>query len=409
MQEDTVAAQSHGNLATWALLLAIAVGASAPALAQVGPDMAPAPFAVSAFAAADDHVTFDILKARARSLAAGTLSHVAIQGLDATVYVKHLTVHTGGRATEIPVRRPLVPGEGTGPIDLRSDGATVRAITVHIQANAQANALAQGRIALYVPAGSAAAATIVSGTPSGDNPGARPDGAMTPVARYTALPGADRHALRLGMAKGRFASLVLRIQEGAIGLNAVRILYNTGEVQMVPFGRPFGAGDQTREIVLERDAFIAEIQFALAPLTASRAVLDLYGTYADGWTGENGESKTYTAGWVMLGIRRATRDHLAQNTGVPEDARVAPGLGRFKKLRFVARDGSMSLGAVTVLFDDGERSTVQVGQGLLRDQTSQPVSIENSGRGRGIAAIQLPPASKVAARRDGYVEVWGQN
>ena len=54
-------------------------------------------------------------------------------------------------------------------------------------------------------------------------------------------------------------------------------------------------------------------------------------------------------------------------------------------------------------------STVQVGQGLLRDQTSQPVSIENGGRGRGIVAIQLPPASKVAARRDGYVEVWGQN
>lgn len=381
---------------------------STSASAQLAPDMALAPFAVAAYAASDDRVTFEIVKPRARSAAAGLLSHVAIQGLDATVYVKHLTVLAGGHATEIPVRRVLGPGDGSGPIDLRTGGAVVRSVIVHIQANRQA----PGRVALYVPGGSAAATAIVSNAEPADDPEANLDAGMTPVGRYTAMPGVERHALRLGASKGRFTSLVLRMREGAIALEAVRIVYNTGEVQTVAFGRAFGAGDRTRDIALERDSFISEIQFAIAPLRTGRAVLDLYGTYAEGWTGETGESKTYTAGWVMLGIRRATRDHLAlglPGTGVADETRVAPGLGRFKKLRFVARDGAMSLGVVTVLFDDGERGVIQVGQALARDQTSQPVSIEDGGRGRGVAAITLPPASKIAARRDGYVEVWGQN
>jgi hypothetical protein len=377
-----------------------------PVAAQSGPDMAPTPFAVAQFTVSDDHVAFEIVKPRARSNSVGMLSHIAIQGLDATVYVKHVTVQVGSRSTDIPVRRVLGPGDGTGAIDLRTNGAIVRNLIIHIQANTQS----PGRMALFVPHGSAAAAAIVStASPGHDVVTGSLAADMTPIGRYIAMPGVERHTLRLGTSKGRFTSLALRIREGAIGLDALRVVYNTGEVQTVPVGRPFGTGDRTPDIVLERDTFISEMQFALAPLLAGRAVIDVHGTYADGWTGDAGESKTYTAGWVMLGLRRATRDHLARDSGVPDDTRIAPGLGRFKKLRFTARDGAMTLGVVTVLFDDGERLVLPVGQTLERDQTSQPVSIEDPGRARGIAAITLPPASRIAAKRDGYVEIWGQN
>jgi hypothetical protein len=273
----------------------------------------------------------------------------------------------------------------------------------------QPNAGTPGRVALYVPEGSAAAAMIISPDvgASGLTTGSIDPG-LFPVTRYMAMPGVERHGVKLGVSKGRFAALSLRIQEGAVVLNAVRVVYNTGEVQTVPFGRPLGAGDRTPAFTLERDTFINEIQFLMAPLVSARAVIDVFGTYAEGWSGETGEAKTYTAGWVMLGIRRPTREHLAQ-ASVPEDPRIAPDLGRFKKLRFVARDGAMSVGVVTVLYDDGERALLQVGQMLARDQVSQPVTIEDGGRGRGIVAVSLPPVSKRGARLDGFVEVWGQN
>jgi hypothetical protein len=318
-------------------------------------------------------------------------ARLRLQALDRPVYVRDIEFQIGnGRESRI-VRRVLLPGEASEPITVPSSGGPVRQLTIHIQPDKEG----AGRLVVLAPGMT---------TDAVPNAEILLPAEMTQIARHIAQPGIDRHAIVLGPSKGRFSHLAIRVSEGVVGLQGLKIVYAGGITQMVPVGRQFRAGEQFPPFVLERDLSINEIQLLLADPLTTRAVFDVFGQYAEGWTGETGENRTYSAGWVMLGVRRPFREGMAA-----EDVNVPAGIGRFKKLRFTARDGAMTLGVITVLYEDGERSSLEVGQMLQRDQTSQPVTIEVSGRGRAISAIALPPGGKHAARRDGYVEVWGQN
>jgi hypothetical protein len=346
-----------------------------------------------------DHVSLKAggsLKAGATMLQ--SLGQVLLQSVDGPVYIRHVAVVMGTETIDIPVRRILAAGETAGPFVLKAPGrGLITALTVHVQPDAQAS----GRIAVLAPT---EALEHITQQAAHSRNLANDRAGLTLIAASTIQPLTARTAVRLGPSKGRLTHILLRLRSGTLALQAVRVLHVTGETQMLAMDRTLGPGDATVALPLERDAFVAEVQVIGTAQGSARTVLDVYGQLADGWTGDAGESKTYTAGWVLIGLRRPSRDGAGG-----DDARVTADLGRFKKLKFTARDGAVTLTTATVVFDDGDQTSVSIGQTLTKDQTSQPVGLVETGPGRGIAAVILPPASKTAMRRDGYVEVWGQN
>jgi hypothetical protein len=352
-----------------------------------------------------DKVAFESQRPGQSSATTLVLSDIVLQAQDGPVVVRQMRVTVGRETIEFPIRRALAPGETVGPFAIKVSGAVSR-IVVDIQPDRQSTA----RISVLVPSAvssavAAARAPTQTQLPASLN-GLSQLGTTTFGAQGThGAQGAladDRVAVRIGPAKGRHTQIAFYMRHGAVTLRGVRILYATGETQDVPFARQFVEGEVASPIILEREGFISEIQYRVTA-SSPRAVIDLYGALSDGWTGDAGESKTYSAGWVLLGLRRPTADDLGRDIPVTAD------VGRLKKMRFTAREASVTLTSVIVVFDDGDRATFPVGQTLSKDQTSQPIKLEETGIGRRIAAIIFPPASKIATRRDSYIEVWGQN
>jgi hypothetical protein len=359
-------------------------------------DSAWVPLTVLSPTPGDDQVTFEFTRKGRTGAQPGLLvSDILLQAVDGPVIVRQLRVSVGREVVEFSVRKSLAPGEVLGPFAIKVSGAVTR-IVVDLQPDRQSN----GRLGVFVPATAAAGVAAILAPANVALPPTMEG--MSQIATTTIGLAGARPAARVGFAKGRYTHILVRAQAGSVALQGVVIKFTTGETQAVAFPGQLNEGDTTLPIALERDAFVAEVEYLIAG-TAGRAVLDLYGMLADGWTGDAGESKTYAGGWVLLGLRRPSNDAGAQETPITAD------VGRLKKLRFTARDTAVTLTTVTVVFDDGQRATYSVGQTLAKDATSQPIKLDETGAGRRITAILFPPSSKSAARRDSYVEVWAQN
>jgi hypothetical protein len=378
-------------------------------LSQTSIDQGWTPLAVLVPTPGADHATFEVPSNRRSSSSAKLLiSDVLLQVLDGPMFVRQMRVTRGRETVEIPIRRAYGPGDQIGPYTFAAGDAVSR-IVVDLQPDRQSNA----RIAVFVPGALAGAvAAVLAPAPQGvpaTLDGLSPIGTITLNESSAAgmgsafgTPAGGKPSFRIGAQRGRLTHLALYVQRGTLTLRGLRIVYATGETQDIALERQLTEGQATPLILVEREGFIAEVQYNVSASTP-RANITLYGALAEGWTGEAGESKTYTAGWVLLALQRPSQEALLR------EARVTADVGRFKKLRFTAREGSASLSSVTVVFDDGSRATISIGQNLAKDQTSQPIKLEDAGGGRRIEAIIFPPASKSAIKRDSYVEVWGQN
>jgi hypothetical protein len=215
---------------------------------------------------------------------------------------------------------------------------------------------------------------------------------------------AERDVIALGREIGWFERITLRVTEGDLFIREIRVVYGNGELATLRVDRQFRAGTRTPEIRLESNRFVNEIQLSYAAETVDRkrTVLELYGNYGDSWRGENGENRTFTAGWELLGAQRS------QMVGTDADTfNVGRQLGTFRKLPIVARLAPIEIAGVVVTFDSGEVQDLPVRERLVANGMLPPIDL--SAGDRHIDTIRVMYHTPPKIRGAAAVELWAQH
>lgn len=226
-------------------------------------------------------------------------------------------------------------------------------------------------------------------------------------AQYVGF-GVDRDVIRVGPEIGKFDRIRLRVLDNDIHINEMKILYANGESDDLAVNADIPKNSRTNWIDLNGKRFIREIQLSYRsrPSFNGQARIEVFGQYAAGWLGPEGEGRKYNEGWVLLG---------AQTAGfVGFDKDVIPvgrNEGGFRSLRVTVRDRAITLNEVKVIYADGSEDTIPVRTRVDAGGTYGPVDL---GRRQGIDHIEAKYRSRFfdsSARGKGaaIVEVWAHH
>jgi hypothetical protein len=320
----------------------------------------------------------------------------AVRALERPVFIRRLQVtDADGRTSNIALRSIISPGEMTEPIELGSDRRYLREVTLYVQPEPR-----EGEHARVQLLGDAAQVQ-----------GAQPDTAARDIPQgwvlfriHTANFAVERDVIALGREIGWFERIALRVTEGDLFIREIRIIYGNGELAALRVDRQFRTGTRTPEIKLDANRFVNEMQlsYAAGAVDRKRVVLELYGDYSDNWRGENGENRTYTAGWELLGAQRS------QMVGIDADTfSVGRQFGAFRKLRIVARLAPIEISGVIVKFDSGEVQDLPV-RTKLAANAMLPL-MELSASDRHIDTIRIMYHTPPKIRGAAAVELWAQH
>ncbi|NOT71424.1 MAG: DUF2541 family protein [Hyphomicrobium sp.] len=228
-------------------------------------------------------------------------------------------------------------------------------------------------------------------------------------AQYVGF-GVDRDVIRVGNEIGKFDKIRLRVLDNDIHINEIKVVYANGETDALAVNADIPKNSRTNWIDLKGDRFIKEIQmvYKSKPSFKGQARIEVFGQYADGWLGPQGEGRKYNQGWVLLG---------AQTAGfVGFDKDVIPvgrNEGGFRKIRVTVRDRAITLNEVNVIFTDGSQEMIPVRTRVDAGGTYGPVDLKGEKRA-SIDRIEAKYRSRffdASARGKGaaIVEVWGQH
>jgi Protein of unknown function (DUF2541) len=228
-------------------------------------------------------------------------------------------------------------------------------------------------------------------------------------AQYVGF-GVDRDVIRVGNEVGKFDKIRLRVLDNDIHINEIKVVYANGETDALAVNADIPKNSRTNWIDLKGDRFIKEIQmvYRSKPSFKGQARIEVFGQYADGWLGPQGEGRKYNQGWVLLG---------AQTAGfVGFDKDVIPvgrNEGGFRKVRVTVRDRAITLNEVSVIFTDGTQEVIPVRTRVDAGGTYGPVDLKGEKRA-SIDRIEAKYRSRffdASARGKGaaIVEVWGQH
>ena len=228
-------------------------------------------------------------------------------------------------------------------------------------------------------------------------------------AQYVGF-GVDRDVIRVGNEIGKFDRIRLRVLDNDIHISEIKVVYANGETDALAVNADIPKNSRTNWIDLKGDRFIKEIQmvYRSKPNFKGQARIEVFGQYADGWLGPQGEGRKYNQGWVLLG---------AQTAGfVGFDKDVIPvgrNEGGFRKIRVTVRDRAITLNEVKVIFTDGSDETIPVRTRVDAGGTYGPVDLKGEKRA-AIDRVEAKYRSRffdASARGKGaaIVEVWGQH
>lgn len=243
--------------------------------------------------------------------------------------------------------------------------------------------------------------------PSTATPGQQTDGGDVLFgAQYVGF-GVDRDVIRVGNEIGKFDRIRLRILDNDIFINELKVIYSNGEADSLAVNAEIPKNSRTNWIDLKGDRFIKEIQmvYRSRPSFSGQARIEVFGQYAPGWLGPQGEGRKYNQGWVLLG---------AQTAGfVGFDKDVIPvgrNEGGFRKLRVTVKDRAITLNEIKVVYSNGSEETVPVRTKVEAGGTYGPVDLGDSRR-QAIERIEAKYRSRIfsAGKGSAIVEVWGQH
>jgi hypothetical protein len=326
----------------------------------------------------------------------------------------------------------LFPNERTREINPTSEGRFVDRINVFYKP--QAGAVIPSLVEVYGVQNAAGARAVrpTAAAPAAAAPSAAATGtvATSPTAPVAAAAkpgtvvdtgevlfgaqsvgfGVDRDVIRVGADIGKFDRVRLRVLDNDIFIRSMKIVYANNESEEVAYNANVGKDTRTRWIQLKGDRFIKEIQmiYNSKPNFKGQAYLEVYGQYAEGWLGPQGEGKKYNAGWVLLG---------AQTAGFTIDRndviKIGKNEGGFRKIRVQAVDQAITLFDVRVVYGNGEVDIIPANRTRV-DAGSTFGPIDLKGGARVISEIRPTYRTRVfqqggVARGRAIVQFWGQH
>jgi hypothetical protein len=221
--------------------------------------------------------------------------------------------------------------------------------------------------------------------------------------------GVDRDVIRVGNEVGKFDRIRLRVLENDIHINEIKVIYSNGEPDVLGVNANIPLNSKTNWLELKGDRFIKEIQlnYRSKPSTKGQARVEVFGQYADGWLGPNGEGRKYNQGWVLLGAQAAGFVGFDSDT-IP----VGRNEGGFKKVRLTVKDRAITLNELRVVYVSGSEDIIPVKARVDAGTTYGPIEIK--GGSRAIKEIQAKYRSRFfdkSAKGKGaaIVEIWGQH
>lgn len=221
--------------------------------------------------------------------------------------------------------------------------------------------------------------------------------------------GVDRDVIRVGADIGKFDRIRLRVLDNDIHLNDVKVIYTNGEPDTLAVNTDLKQNTKTNWLDLKGDRFIKEVQlnYRSKPNFKGQARVEVFGQYAAGWLGPNGEGRKYNQGWVLLGAQTAGFVGFDSDT-IP----VGANEGGFKKLRITVRDRAITLNEISVVYANGSDDIIPVKTKVEAGTTYGPVDLK--GGSRAIKEIKAKYRSRFfdkSAKGKGaaIVEVWGQH
>ena len=228
-------------------------------------------------------------------------------------------------------------------------------------------------------------------------------------AQYVGF-GVDRDVIRVGNEIGKFDRIRLRVLDNDIHINELKVVYANGETDTLAVNADIPKNSRTNWIDLKGDRFIKEIQmvYKSKPSFRGQARIEVFGQYADGWLGPQGEGRKYNQGWVLLGAQTAGF------VGFDKDViPVGKNEGGFRKIRVTVRDRAITLNEVNVIFTDGSQEVIPVRTRVDAGGTYGPVDLKGEKR-IAIDRIEAKYRSRffdTSARGKGaaIVEVWAQH
>jgi Protein of unknown function (DUF2541) len=242
-------------------------------------------------------------------------------------------------------------------------------------------------------------------TPTPTAPGVATDGGDVLFgAQYVGF-GVDRDVIRVGNEIGKFDRIRLRVLDNDIHINEIKVVYANGETDALAVDADIPKNSRTNWIDLKGDRFIKEIQmvYRSKPSFRGQARIEVFGQYAPGWLGPQGEGRKYNQGWVLLG---------AQTAGfVGFDRDVIPvgkNEGGFKRLRVTVRDRAITLNEIRVVYSDGTDETIPIRTRVDAGGTFGPIDLKGERR-QAIERVEAKYRSRIfsAGKGSAIVEVWG--
>ena len=225
-------------------------------------------------------------------------------------------------------------------------------------------------------------------------------------AQYVGF-GVDRDVIRVGNEIGKFDRIRLRVLDNDIHINNITVVYANGETDALAVDADIPKNSRTNWIDLKGDRFIKEIQlvYRSKPSFRGQARVEVFGQYAPGWLGPQGEGRKYNQGWVLLG---------AQTAGfVGFDRDVIPvgrNEGGFKKLRVTVRDRAITLNEIRVVYNDGTDEIIPIRQRVDAGGTFGPIDLKGVKQ-QVIDRVEAKYRSRIfsAGKGSAIVEIWGQH
>ena len=313
----------------------------------------------------------------------------------------------------------LKTGERTRPMDLKADDRFLTDVTLSLKNNPTNKRKSLIEVyALQSAAGAkmarpASGGQVVAGPTSPERNTAKPgtvtEGGAVMFGAQSVGFGRDSDAIRVGAEIGKFDRIRLRVLENDIHLNELKVIYVSGEPDVLAVNADIKENSRTNWLPIKGDRFIREIQLSYRsrPNFKGMARVEVYGDYAANWLGANGEGRNYNKGWVLLGAKTAGF------VGFDNEAiQVGRNEGGFKRVRVSVRDRAITLNELRIIYLNGGEDVINAKSRVDANESYGPIDLK--GGSRAIKEIRAKYRSRffdkdAVGKGAAVVEVWGQH
>ncbi len=217
----------------------------------------------------------------------------------------------------------------------------------------------------------------------------------------------DRDAIPVGAEIGKFDRIRFRILDNDIFINDIKVVYVDGSSTDVAIAEEIKQNTRTKWFAIKGDKFIKEIQLSYrskAKTAKGNARFEVFGDYAAGWLGKNGEGRKYNQGWVLLGADVAGFVGFETRT-----FSVGRNEGDFRNIRVTARNRDITLKGVTIVYAGGQSDAVNMYEKVQMDKSYGPIDLK--GKVAAIKEIRATYRSRFfsSGKGNAKVEIWGQH